>query len=100
MTKTLKIFLFSFLIGVALTITSIWWWNDWWNYFLPEKSYLSVPGEVFLPIMPTGCFQHGGPLSFFGTCIKNGLLNFGLDIILWSVIVFGFWMLIKFLKKK
>lgn len=98
MAKILKILLFSFLIGIVLTVTSFWWWG-FWDYFSPGNNYLPAPEEVFFPPVG-GCFWHGGPWPFLGTCIDNELLNFGLDIVFWSAIVFGFWMLIKFLKKK
>jgi len=97
MAKASKILLFSFLIGIVLAVTSIWWWG-FWGYFLPEKVYLPprplLPGEIFFPPF-TGCFRDGGPWPFSGTCIDNKFLNFGLDIIFWSAIVFGLWILIE-----
>ena len=94
MAKILKILLFSFLIGIVLTIISTGWWGYWdYNDYLPP---VAPPGMVIFDFPGGGCDKDGGPLPFFGTCINNEFLNLGIDIIFWSVIVFGFWMLIKF----
>jgi len=96
--RKIIILLFSFLAGIVLTISSIWWWGGW-DVSKHEPWPAVPPGMIIFP-PATGCIQHGGPLPFFGTCINNKILNFGIDIIIWSVVIFGFLMVIESLRKQ